>query len=102
MKKTLPVFASLILLVFTPCLIAADVTTEFKEEVGRIQAKIDAGKSSEADYADDFKALDAILAEHKGEKTDDVVQILVLKATLYVEVLRDGDKAVEVYKEIKA
>jgi len=102
MKNSLPVAASLILLAFTPCLFAADATTELKDLVGKVQVKISAGKSSETDYADDFKAFDALLAEHKGEKTDDVAQILVMKAMLYAEVLKDDDKAVEVFKEIKA
>ena len=102
MKKSLPVVASLILLAFTPCLIAADATTELKELVTKVQAKIEAGKSAESDYADDLKAFDALVAEHKGEKTDDVAQILVMQAMLYAEVIRDDEKAVEVYKKIKA
>ena len=102
MKKCLPVLAALVLLGFSPHLVAADATTELKELVGKVQAKVTAGKSTEQDYADELKAFDALVAEHKGEKTDDVAQILVMKAMLYVEVLKDGAKGIETFKELKA
>ena len=82
-------------------MVAADAKAELQELVGKVKAKIQAGKTTEADLSDELKAFDALLAEHKGEKTDDVAQILVMKAMLYVQVIKDDPKAVAVLTELK-
>ena len=62
---------------------------------------MDAGKKTEADFADELKQFDAILNEHKGEKTDDVAQVLLMKAQLYAEIFGDDTKALELIKQLK-
>jgi hypothetical protein len=42
-----------------------------------------------------------LLAEHKGEKTDIVAQILYMKATLYGQVLHNDAKAQELLNQLK-
>ena len=50
----------------------ATAADELKEVITGIQAKLKEGKKTEADLAPEVKAMDALLAKHKGEKTDDV------------------------------
>jgi thiol-disulfide isomerase/thioredoxin len=79
----------------------ADATNELKTLVTKINADIAAGKQTESGLADDLKQFDVLLAEHKGEKTDIVAQILYMKATLYGEVLNNDAKAQELLKQLK-
>jgi thiol-disulfide isomerase/thioredoxin len=69
-----------------------DAAAELKALVTKIQDKLHQGKATEADLSDELKAFDTLLAEHKDEKTDDVAQILFMKARLYQEVLKDKAK----------
>src|SRR5271165_6092238 len=75
--------------------------TELKDLVAKIQEKLQAGKKTEADLADELKGFDALLAKHKDEKTDDVAQILFMKAMLYMEVLDNPEKGADLIKQLK-
>ena len=77
------------------------VTTDLNNLVSKIKTKLVAGKTHEADLADNLKEFDALLAKHKGAKPEDLAQILVMKAMLYLEVLDDPEKAAEVFQQIK-
>jgi thiol-disulfide isomerase/thioredoxin len=77
-----------------------DVTTQLKALVLKVRGDIQAGKTTEAALSDDLKQFDALLAEHKGEKTDAVAQILYVKATLYGEVMQDTAKANALMKQL--
>ena len=70
-----------------------DATQELKALVQKVRTDIQSGKTTEADLSDDLKQFDALLAEHKGEKTDAVAQILYMKAMLYSQVLHDTAKS---------
>jgi len=78
-----------------------DPAVELKALVTKIKADIQAGKKTEAALADDLKQFDVLLAEHKGEKTDAVADILFMKATLYSEVLEDNAKADQLIAQLK-
>jgi thiol-disulfide isomerase/thioredoxin len=80
---------------------AADATAELKTLVAKVNADIAAGKRTESALADDLKQFDTLLAEHKGEKTDDVALILFMKAKLYEEVMKDDVKAQELLGQLK-
>ena len=106
MKNKIPaaLLAAMILLA-SPRLFAAgtnDPTAELKTLVEQIKADIHAGKTTESALADDLKQFDVLLAEHKGEKTDAVAEILFMKATLYAEVFQDTAKADELMKQLKS
>ena len=93
------------LLLFGSRLFAAstnDPAAELKALVGKVKADIQAGKKTEAALADDLKQFDVLLAEHQGEKTDAVAEILFMKATLYSEVFQDAAKADELIKQLKS
>jgi len=74
---------------------------ELQELVQKVRAKLKDGNKSEADLAPELKQFDALLAEHKNEKTDDVAQILSMKAMLYVQVMDDPKKAVVLLNQLK-
>jgi thiol-disulfide isomerase/thioredoxin len=60
-----------------------------------VQAKAAAGKRSEADFADEFKTLDNLIAANRGAKSDNAVHTAYLKGMLYLEVIKDYAKATE-------
>jgi peroxiredoxin len=105
MKNKLSVTLAIAVLLFSsPCIFAAgtnDPTVELKALVTKINTKLMAGKIHEADFADEIKAYDILYAKYKNEKTEDVAQILMMKAVLYLEVLGDPEKAAEVFQQIK-
>jgi len=71
-----------------------------RELMQRVQAKVDAGKTSESDYADDLKAFDRLIAD-AGTNHDEAAQVTYMKGALYLQVIRNGDKAVEIFKQLK-
>ena len=71
----------------------ADVKSELQALVGKIKAKLQSGSKTEATLTEELKEFDVILAAHKGEKTDDVARVLMMKAMLYVEVFKDLEDA---------
>lgn len=104
MKKILILSLAASMLISTGRGIAAekpDPKTELQGLVDKVKAKLKDGKNTEKDLADDLKQFDVLLAEHKGEKTDDVAQILFMKALLYIEVLDDTEKGTALVKQIK-
>lgn len=102
MKTLLPITA-LALSLFLPAGLAhaGDAKEELKELVTSIQTKLKAGKNTEKDLAENFAQFDKLLAAHKGEKTDDVAQILLMKAMLYIQVLDDEAKGVPLLTQLK-
>ncbi|HTL55533.1 MAG TPA: TlpA disulfide reductase family protein [Candidatus Limnocylindrales bacterium] len=84
---------------------AADTSAaqdDLKALVTKIKAKLQEGKKTEADMAPELKEFDELLAKHKDEKTDEVSQILFMKAQLYLEVFENTDKGVELVKQLKS
>jgi peroxiredoxin len=69
--------------------------------IARVNAKLKEGKTAEGDLTTELKEFDSLLAEHKEEKTDDVAQILFMKAMLYLQVFENIEKGSEVIKQIK-
>jgi peroxiredoxin len=86
----------------SPLLAAGDAKAELKTLVDEIQAKIKAGQGTETALAENLTAFDTLLAAHKGETTDDVAQILYMKATLYTQVIGDNEKGIAFLKQLKA
>jgi peroxiredoxin len=74
---------------------------ELKDLVTKIQTKLKDGKKTEADLAPEMKEFDALMAKHKGEKTDDVAQILYMQAMLYSQVLDNETKSDELLAKLE-
>jgi peroxiredoxin len=105
MKIIVPVAVALLALsLFTPTGVAADTNaaaTDLKALVTKVNAKLQGDKKTEADLAPELKEFDALLAKYKGEKTDDVAQIQLMEAMLYLQVFNNTDKGVEMIKQLK-
>jgi thiol-disulfide isomerase/thioredoxin len=70
------------------------------EIVAQVQAKAEAGKQDEADFTDELKSFDALIADEKGVKTDEAALISMLKAKLYLDVFRDYVKTAEILEQV--
>ena len=102
--KLLAALAILSLLLSAPSGVAADKTAasaELEALVSKIQTKLREGKKTQADLAPEIKEFDTLLAQHKGEKTDDVAQILFMEASLYEQVLKDTAKSDALFAQLK-
>jgi thiol-disulfide isomerase/thioredoxin len=75
---------------------------ELNQLISRINDKIKNGQKTEADLADEIKGFDALLAKYGSQKTDDVAQVLAIKAMLYVQVFADYDKGLALLNQLKA
>jgi peroxiredoxin len=104
-SKLLAALAVLSLLLFTNYSAGAAEQTraeaELKDLVTKVEAKLKDGKKTEADLAEEIKEFDNLLAKHKGEKTDEIAQILFMKGMLYLQVLDNTDKGVAAMELIK-
>ena len=103
-NKILVALAAVSLLLSGQGAFAAETTsvkTELGNLVGKIQTKLKEGKKTENDLADELKEFGALLAKHKGEKTDDVANVLYMEAQLYLQVFDDGAKGAELIKQLK-
>ncbi len=69
--------------------------------VGQINTKIVQGQSKEKDFADELKAFEILYAKYKDLKTEDVAQILSMKAQLYMQLFNEPEKAAEAFQQIK-
>jgi thiol-disulfide isomerase/thioredoxin len=74
---------------------------DLKALITKIQIKLKEGKPTEATLAPEFAEFDALLSKYKGDKSDDVAQILMMKATLYSQVLDNEAKGDEVLEQLK-
>ena len=102
--KLLASLALGLLLLSAPCGVAADkgdASAELKALIGKIQTKLRTGDKTEAAMAPELKEFDDLLAEHKGEKTDEVAQILFMKASLYEQVFKDKAKGDALMEQLK-
>jgi peroxiredoxin len=77
------------------------IMTEVKPIIMAIQDKLKAGKQTEADLAGNIKQLDAVIARHAGEKTEDAAQVYFLKASLYLQLFENEEKGVEIINQVK-
>jgi thiol-disulfide isomerase/thioredoxin len=80
----------------------ANPTNELDTLILKVRADIQSGKRTEADLSGDLKQFDALLAKHKGEKTDMMAGVLYMKAQLYSEVIGDDAKADALIKQLKS
>jgi thiol-disulfide isomerase/thioredoxin len=104
MKRLLSVALAILASFFFITSPAAETTSaadELTALVKQVQGKLRDGKKTEADLSDELKQFDSILAKHKDEKSDDVAQVLLMKAMLYLQVLDQEEKGTELVKQLK-
>ena len=71
----------------------ADASAELQALKVKVETKLRDNKRTETDLEPELSEFDALLAKHKGEKTDAVAQILFMKGLLYTQVLNDTAKS---------
>jgi len=76
-------------------------STELQALVAQIQSKLDQGKKTQTDVADDLKGFDALLEKYKGQKSDEVAEILQTEARLYLQVFEDFAKSRQLVLQLK-
>ena len=104
-NRILAVLVGAVILLTGSCVFAAGTnnpTAELKTLVAKVKFDIQSGKTTESALGDDLEQFDVLLAEHKGEKTDAVAEILLMKARLYSEVFQNAAKADELMKQLKS
>jgi len=104
MKRLLLLATAALLLLSTPLPARAatnDVELEMKALVENVNTKLTANKKTEADLSDELKEFDTILAKHKDEKTDEVANVLYMKAILYLQVFDNTEKGIELIEQLK-
>jgi len=79
----------------------ADLDKQVEDLFTKIKVKLASGARTEALLSDELKQFDVLLAAHKTEKTDQVAQILLLKAGLFIEVLDEPEKGVAILTQLK-
>ncbi len=106
MKSTLlSILVALGFLAPGPSTRAADtneVASELKAVVDAVRMNIASGRKTEAELAPQLQEFDKILEKHKAEKTDDVAQVLLMKAMLYSDVLYQPDKGIALVEKLKS
>ncbi len=70
--------------------------------VQQVQAKVDAGKNSEADFADELKAFDRLIASETTTNADAAAQVAYMKGVLYLQIIKNYDQAAKIFRQIKA
>jgi thiol-disulfide isomerase/thioredoxin len=78
-----------------------DVATTIQAIVADVNARLQTGRKTETDFADDFKRFEDLYALHQNEKTDQTAEILMMEANLYIQVLNEPDKAGKIIERIK-
>jgi peroxiredoxin len=81
-----------------------DAKAELKELVTKIQTVLNEkkGKPTKDDLAPYLKEFDTLLASHQGEKTDEVAQIVFMKAMLFLQFLDDEDTGKKLLAQLKS
>ncbi len=80
---------------------AATGTNGFSTLIGQIRTDLKAGKTTEADLADDLKQFDVLLAAENGQPTELAANIVFMKAMLYAEILKNPDQAKALLQKVK-
>ncbi len=87
--------------VASPAPASSTPTADLEALITRIQAKLQAGKHTAAELADDLPGFDALLAKYHDQKTDEVAKILYMKAALYAQVFDDSATAIQLFTRLK-
>ena len=98
----------LLLLVLLQCPLSSQsqespssTASELKALVSKVNGKLHEGKKTPTELAPELKEFDELIEKHKGEKTDDTAQLILMKAMLYLEVFNDSATGTTLVQQIK-
>ena len=74
---------------------------DLKALIEQITAKLRAGQRSAEALAPELAQFDALLKKYADQKTDDVAEIAIMQALLYVQVLGDEAKGIELLTALR-
>ena len=77
-----------------------DTQSRLQNLVRQVQAKAQAGKHTEADYANELNTLDSLIASEKNAKNDEAATFTYMKAMLYLEVIKDYDQGAAIMRQV--
>jgi thiol-disulfide isomerase/thioredoxin len=77
------------------------VSAQLNALVEKVRAKIKAGQTTEASFAEELKGFDSLIANNPKAKPDTLAQIGLLKAMLYLQVFENNEKGTTLLKKIK-
>jgi len=104
-KTTLLIAIVMATCCWTPLPAAAQTNSPVIADLNRlilkINAKLNAGERNEAEFTNELKEFDALLAAHKGEKTAELAEIHRMKAQLFLQVFNDPEMAIAPLRQIK-
>ncbi len=80
---------------------ATSISDGLQALVKKSSAKIRAGDRSETNYTEELQGFDDLVAQAHGAKTDDVAQVLLAKAQLYLFIFKDTVNAKATFAELK-
>jgi thiol-disulfide isomerase/thioredoxin len=80
----------------------SEVSSQLKTLVEKVNTKLQAGVNTEEALGTELKEFDAIVAAHKTEKTDDVAEVMFMKAMLYLQVFHDYEQGSQLLTQLKA
>lgn len=80
---------------------AASPDSDLKQLVAAVTVKLKAGKTTEEALAPELAQFDALLTKYAGQKTEEVARILMMKASLYVQVFKNTGKGIELIHRLK-
>jgi len=103
-KSIFGLLALAVLLLSTPTFAAeskGDPKADFQALFTKIQGKLRGGERTEKALAAELKEFDALLGKYKGQKTDDVANILFMKAMLHAQVFQNNAEAKKLLAALK-
>ncbi|HVU38882.1 MAG TPA: TlpA disulfide reductase family protein, partial [Opitutales bacterium] len=78
----------------------ANFNTQLRDIIGKINAKLQKGLRDESDFASDLADFNALIAAHKGEKSESVATAEYMKDLLYFQFFKEPEKGLAGYKRI--
>lgn len=81
---------------------AQSPSADLEALVKRIEAKFRAGKRTEMELAREVNEFSDLLNKYRGQKTNEVAMILLVKAQLYLEGFNDIEMGVNLLEQVKA
>lgn len=78
------------------------IKKDLEEIVGRVRERLQKGQTTEADFAEELKAFDALSEKHSAEKTEAAAMIRMMKAMLYIQVFEKPEAGIPILKSIAA
>ncbi|MGD2295210.1 MAG: hypothetical protein PVF22_05180, partial [Candidatus Aminicenantes bacterium] len=69
--------------------------------IKKINSKLNKGKPTKEDLAEEIKEFDKLFEKYKDMRTNEVAMILMMKGRLFQEVLGDEEAALQVFLQIK-